>query len=300
MLRRELHGQALRALGAEMTDGAADELLAEAAAPISWLQRQRCDLAGIRCGKLRGYMPDDRIVQEGVEAAGCGLAVPHIKITAVSGLAPPFLAFERRDVRREVRGVIQKIDAERTVLHGQTGDGGIIAIWYILAAEQPLLERAEHGTMCKNGDRFPRVRGGNVAQRRLKTRGKLWPRLTALDVPVDGVVVELFKQLRFELLQLAEGVVLPAAEADLAQARVGVQRKILWRINGRGGLAGAIEIAGITGVNLDWFKAAAERLDLKQAVRRNQRIVPAVDAAIGVSLGLGVADEIKRGHGSSL
>lgn len=77
MLRRELHGKALRALGAEMTDGAADELLAEAAAPISWLQRQRCDLAGIRCGKLRGYMPDDRIVQEGVEAAGCGLAVPN-------------------------------------------------------------------------------------------------------------------------------------------------------------------------------------------------------------------------------
>ena len=283
-----------------MRDGAADELLAEAAAPISWLQRQRCDLAGIRCGKLRGYMPDDRIVQEGVEAAGCGLAVPHIKITAVSGLAPPFLAFERRDVRREVRGVIQKIDAERTVLHGQTGDGGIIAIWYILAAEQPLLERAEHGTMCKNGDSFPRVRGGNVAQRRLKTRGKLWPCLTALDVPVDGVVVELFKQLRFELLQLAEGVVLPAAKSDLAQARVGVQLECFRDIDSRGGLAGAIEIAGITGVNLDWFKAAAERLDLKQAVRRNQRIVPAVDAAIGVSLGLGVADEIKRGHGSSL
>ena len=245
-------------------------------------------------------MPDDRIVQEGVEAAGCGLAVPQIKITAVSGLAPPFLAFERRDVRREVRGVIQKIDAKRTVLHGQTGDGGIIAIWYILAAEQPLLERAEHGTMCKNGDRFPRVRGGNVAQRRLKTRGKLWPRLTALDVPVDGVVVELFKQLRFELLQLAEGVVLPAAKSDLAQARVGVQLECFRDIDSRGGLAGAIEIAGITGVNLDWFKAAAERLDLKQAVRRNQRIVPAVDAAIGVALGLGVADEIKRGHGSSL
>ena len=95
-------------------------------------------------------------------------------------------------------------------------------------------------------------------------------------------------------------MVLPAAKSDLAQARVGVQLECFRDIDSRGGLAGAIEIAGITGDNLDWFKAAAERLDLKQAVRRNQRIVPAVDAAIGVSLGLGVADEIKRGHGNSL
>ena len=245
-------------------------------------------------------MPDDRIVQEGVEAAGCGLAVPHIKITAVPRLAPPFLAFKRRDVRREVRGVVQKIDAERAVLHSQAGDGGIITIRHIPAAEQPLLKCAEHGAVREDGNRFAGIRGGNVAQRRLKTRGKLWPRLTALDVPVDGVVVELFKQLRFELLQLAEGVVLPAAKSDLAQARVGVQLECFRDIDGRGGLAGAIEIAGITGVNLDRFKAAAERLDLKQAVRRDERIVPAVDAAIGVALGLGVADEIKRGHGSSL
>ncbi len=39
MLRRELHGKALRALGAELADGTADELLAEAAAPIGWFQQ---------------------------------------------------------------------------------------------------------------------------------------------------------------------------------------------------------------------------------------------------------------------
>ena len=95
-------------------------------------------------------------------------------------------------------------------------------------------------------------------------------------------------------------MVLPAAEADLAQARVCVQLECLRDIDGRGGLAGAVEVAGITGVDPDRFKAAAERLDLKQAIRRDERIIPAVDAAIGVALGLGVADGIKRGHGSSL
>ena len=117
--------------------------------------------------------------RRGVEAAGRGLAVPHIKITAVPRLAPPFLAFKRRDVRREVRGVVQKIDAERAVLHSQAGDGGIITIRHIPAAEQPLLKCAEHGAVREDGNRFAGIRGGNVAQRRLKTRGKLLPRLTA-------------------------------------------------------------------------------------------------------------------------
>ena len=113
--------------------------------------------------------------------------------------------------------------------------------------------------MREDGNRFAGIRGGNAAQRCLKARGKLLPRLAALDVPVNGVVVELFEQLRLELLQLAEGMIFPAAETDLAQARVCVQLECFRDIDGRGGLAGAIEVAGITGVDLDRFKAAAER-----------------------------------------
>ena len=169
-------------------------------------------------------MAHDRVAQQRIKAAGRGLAVPHIKITAVTRLAPPFLAFKRRDVRREVRGVVQKIDAERAVLHSQAGDGGIITIRHIPAAEQPLLKCAEHGAVREDGNRFAGIRGGNAAQRCLKARGKLLPRLAALDVPVNGVVVELFEQLRLELLQLAEGMVFPAAETVEVPKDIYVQK----------------------------------------------------------------------------
>ena len=53
MLRGKLHDQALRALGAELADGTADELLAEAAAPIGRFQQEPGDLAGVRCGERR-------------------------------------------------------------------------------------------------------------------------------------------------------------------------------------------------------------------------------------------------------
>ena len=76
------------------------------------------------------------------------------------------------------------------------------------------------------------------------------------------VAVELLHALRLELLEIAERLIFPAAEVYFAQARIGLQREVLGDIDARGGFTGAVEVAGVAGVDRDGGKAPFQRRNL--------------------------------------
>ena len=125
-------------------------------------------------------------------------------------------------------------------------------------------------------------------------------RLCALHVPQVQPAVKVLQLLRVPPGDLAPGLLLPDAHADLPQIPPPVQGQPLGPVNGAGGGAGAVEVTGVHRIYGNFRKAALQRPDLLPAQVRQDAVVLSLGDAVQVSLRLCVADQIDRGHGSSL
>ena len=67
-------------------------------------------------------------------------------------------------------------------------------------------------------------------------------------------------------------------------------------VDGAGGGAGAVEVAGVHIVDVDIGKTALQSLHLAPAPVGEVAVALALDDAVEVALRLGVADEIDPGH----
>ena len=114
--------------------------------------------------------------------------------------------------------------------------------------------------------------------------------LAAGPAPGGVAVVEEGHTLRVGVAGLAEGNVLQVAHFDLPQVRVRPERELFGHVDRTGRGHSPVQVAGVHRVNGNVRKAPGQGLDLTKAVVGNQRVIPAVDAAVQVALGLGVAD----------
>ena len=104
------------------------------------------------------------------------------------------------------------------------------------------------------------------------------------------LVAEKLQLLRVLPGDLAPGLLLPDAHADLPQTRAAVQRQPLGAVQGAGGGAGAVEVAGVDGVDMDVPKAPGQGLHLPPAPVCEDAVGLALSDAVEISLRLRVAD----------
>lgn len=151
--------------------------------------------------------------------------------------------------------------------------------------------------MREHRRRFSVIGRRNVPHGRQQPGLDCLGRLRALYVPQVEPVVEVFQLRRVLPGDLPPGLLLPHAHADLPQVPPPVQGQALGLVNGAGGGAGAVEVAGVDRVDGNIRESARQRLDLPLA--------PVCDAAVSLSLGdavqvalrLCVANQIDGGHG---
>ena len=115
-------------------------------------------------------------------------------------------------------------------------------------------------------------------------------------MPAFRLAVEAPHILCLELLQIAERHILPAPEADLAEARVAAELQPLRRADGLRRFSGAVKIACVAAVDRDFPEPRLQGRNLPQAVRRNQGIILAMNPSVGVPLRLRMANQINRCH----
>ena len=226
------------------------------------------------------------------------VAIPHIEIQ-IAAAAPPVLAAERRKLRRQVRSVVQRDQLIAAVFPVQLRDGRVLAVAdaFVLPGKEQLYQRAaQDHAVRENGDGLPFVTADDVVQPGKEAVCILQEALRALHIPMVGIVREGVQLRGITSLQLAKRRVLPRAEADLAEARVAVERQALLPVDGRRRQAGALQIAGIDRVDGDACKALRQRRDLAAAVRRHAGIILAVDAAEDIALRLRVPDQVDCCH----
>ena len=135
-----------------------------------------------------------------------------------------------------------------------------------------------------------------LAQCAEKACGVVCVCLASLDRPALRRGIEAVHPLRLKALEPAKGNVLPAADADLTEACVRTERQPLCAVDRASRDAGAVEVAGVAGIDGDRLKTLFQRRDLAHAVRRDAGIVLTVHTAVYVSLRLGMADEIDFSH----
>ena len=158
-------------------------------------------------------------------------------------------------------------------------------------------QQADGAAMREHRRRFSVIGRRNVPHGRQQPGLDCLGRLRALYVPQVEPVVEVFQLRRVLPGDLPPGLLLPHAHADLPQVPPPVQGQALGLVNGAGGGAGAVEVAGVDRVDGNIRESARQRLDLPLA--------PVCDAAVGLSLGdavqvalrLCVANQIDGGHG---
>ena len=168
---------------------------------------------------------------------------------------------------------------------------------FVLPGEEQLHQRAaQDHAVRENGDGLPFVTADDVVQPGKEAVCILQEALRALHIPMVGIVREGVQLRGITSLQLAKRRVLPRAEADLAEARVAVERQALLPVDGRRRQAGALQIAGIDRVDGDACKALRQRRDLAAAVRRHAGIILAMDAAEDIALRLRVPDQVDCCH----
>ena len=150
--------------------------------------------------------------------------------------------------------------------------------------------------MAEQGDGLVRMLLRQTAHRAVYPFPKLRKGLRVVHLPVRiGAVEQL--HLPGELAaDQTKGQVLPVPQLQLPQAGIGAQLQPLERINGPGGGRRPEQVAGVDRVNMDIPEARLQGGNLPVAVVGDEGVVPAVDPAVQVALGLGVADEVDRGH----
>lgn len=120
--------------------------------------------------------------------------------------------------------------------------------------------------------------------------------LRALHIPMVGIVREGVQLLRITSLQLAKRRVLPRAEADLAEARVAVERQALLPVRWAVAVRRCASDRWLDRVDGSPAKRWRQRCDLAVAVRRHAGIILAVDAAEDIALRLHVPDQVDCCH----
>ena len=150
--------------------------------------------------------------------------------------------------------------------------------------------------MGHHGDGFPFVLPGDLLHRRQHPLQHLPGRLRPLHVPFFRVKVEIHQLLFVRPGNVAPGLLLPPAHADLPQVPPPVKLQPLGPVDGAGGGAGAVQVAGVNGVDPDIGEAPPQRLHLPPAPVGEDAVVLALCDAVQVAFRLRVADEIDSGH----
>ena len=109
-------------------------------------------------------------------------------------------------------------------------------------------------------------------------------------------VIEEGQLLALEMAHLTPGQILPVAHVDFTKAGVEVERQVLGTADRTGRELGADEVTGVDGIDGDGVKPLLQCLNLALSIFGDQRVVPAVDAAVEVALRLRMANEIDCCH----
>ena len=124
-------------------------------------------------------------------------------------------------------------------------------------------------------------------------------RLGALDVPFGELAAEIGHLLRVLTVDVAPGALFPAAHVDLPQRWHPVEGQALGLIDGAGGGAGTVQVAGIHRVNMDILEPLFQSPDLPPAPVREVTVLLALGNAVQVALRLRVANQINGRHTAS-
>ena len=214
---------------------------------------------------------------------------------------PPGLAGQCGDSGVQVGVVPLEGQLERRSVPLQAGDGGVVAV----AQAVPLLRRdaldprqslPDGGAVAEHRHRLVRVGGGDAAQGPLHPLPQLPQPLSTGGRPSGVAAVEAVQLPGLGAAHLAPGLVLPVPHVQLPQLRVGTQFQAPGLIDSPGRGAGAVQVAGPHRVEVLPLEALLQGLDLPETVLGHQGVVPAVDAAVQVSLRLSVADQIDGRH----
>ena len=230
-------------------------------------------------------------------------AVPQVHVLNGAVLPPPVLPGHGADALRQVRGVQFQLGVQRQAapVIEQAGHGGVLAVAHLV----PVLgshalhhgqQLADGRAVAEDGDGLVGIAPGDAAQGVVDPLAHLAQALPIGGLPGGVAAVEEGNAVSVEVVHLAPGLVLPVPHVDLPQTGVSVQLQALGDIERPGGGLGAIEVAGPHRVYMDILKAALKGGDLSKAVVGDQGVIPAVDAAVQIPLGLGVTDEIYGGH----
>ena len=264
---------------------------------MAFLQENILDakLALFAVSSAHADMSDAPVAQDGVEGLPFRLE-PHIEVPAVAARAPPFLPREGGELVAQMRAVVEVFDLKRAIFIVEQRDRRVVAVGRPFVSAQQILHPAQDAAVREYGDRFSVVFLRSLPQRRQKALRIFREGLAVLHRPELRFLVELRHTLRLEALEPSERDILPAAEIDLAEATVAAQLQSLWQVNGACRHAGAVQVAGVAGVDGNVLKAYPERIDLPQAVGRDAGIILSVDAAVGVSLRFRVPYQIDSCH----
>ena len=230
-------------------------------------------------------------------------AVPQVYVPDGAVLPPPVLPGHGADLLRQMGGVQLQIG-----VHGQAapvieqpGHSGVLAVTHLV----PVLgshalhhgqQLADGRAVAEDGDGLVGITAGDAAQGGVDPLSHLGQAVPIGCLPAGVAAVEEGDAVCVKAVHLAPRLVLPVPHVDLPQAGVGVQLQSLGDIDRPCGGHGAIEVAGPHRIDVDILKAALEGGDLGKAVVGDERVIPAVDAAVQIPLGLGVTDEINGGH----
>ena len=124
-------------------------------------------------------------------------------------------------------------------------------------------------------------------------------RLGVLDVPFGKLAAEIGHLLRVLAVDVAPGALLPTAHVDLPQRRHPVEGQALGLVDGAGGSAGTVQVAGVHRVNMDVREPLFQCPDLPPAPVGEVTVLLALGNAVQVALRLRVADEINGRHTAS-
>ena len=251
-------------------------------------------------GGLPGIPPSAQIqLPLGIPPDGAEPQVHVLRLLLV--LPPPGLLTQGGQLRRQMGGGAVKDYLEPLSVKGEAVDGGVLAV----AEGVPVLwgdafhigeKLADSCAMAEYGDGLTGVLPCQGGQGPLQPIPRLGQTLAARGPPGRVATVEGRHPRRIKVPHLPPSLVLPVPHVQLPQLRVGTQFQAPGLIDSPGRGAGAVQVAGPHRVEVLPLEALLQGLDLPETVLGHQGVVPAVDAAVQVSLRLSVADQIDGRH----
>ena len=231
------------------------------------------------------------------------LVVPGVP-PQIQGLVPQIRGPGRAQVG-DMAGVVHPDQAEAPVLPGQGGDGGIAHKGQALHVRQrqpagPPEKAADGGAVTHHGHGLALMPPGDALHGPLHPFGHLGKGLRPGEREVLGVIAELVHPLRVLLPEIGVEPGLPGADVQLPKLRVRHQAQAVGAGDGRGGVPGPIQIAGIDRVNRQVPESGLQRLHLFFAQLRHAAVPEALHHVAGVSLRVSVTDQINFCHILSL